>query len=172
MVVGFEEFSSVGGFSSSCSDLIFFGELLSLDFLELFFNLYFFFSSCEFNSEEGVENRVFEEEEGVVVLFGVVFLCKGEEEEEEIVQVLVVFKECFLGQFVYYIKWIQWKEENIFIIIQNENGFCFLLVIFNVLFLVWKVKFLLMMEIIIVEQLMEYLGDYMFDVKLKEILEI
>ncbi|XP_037689772.1 ubiquitin carboxyl-terminal hydrolase MINDY-2 isoform X2 [Choloepus didactylus] len=170
---GSEEPSSAGGLSSSCSDPSPPGESPSLDSLESFSNLHSFPSSSEFNSEEGVENRVPEEEEGEVVLPGAVPLCKEEkEDEEEAAQVLAASKERFPGQSVYHIKWIQWKEENTPIITQNENGPCPLLAILNVLLLAWKVKLPPMMEIITAEQLMEYLGDYMLDAKPKEISEI
>ncbi|XP_076984150.1 ubiquitin carboxyl-terminal hydrolase MINDY-2 [Tamandua tetradactyla] len=168
---GSEEPSSAGGLSSSCSDPSPPGESPSLDSLESFSNLHSFPSSSEFNSEEGVENRV-PEEEGEAVLPGAVPLCKEEEEEEEAAQVLAASKERFPGQSVYHIKWIQWKEENTPIITQNENGPCPLLAILNVLLLAWKVKLPPMMEIITAEQLMEYLGDYMLEAKPKEISEI
>ncbi|XP_036909884.1 ubiquitin carboxyl-terminal hydrolase MINDY-2 isoform X3 [Sturnira hondurensis] len=172
-----QEPSSAGGLSSSCSDPSPPGESLSLDSLESFSNLHSFPSSSEFNSEEGAESRVPEEEEegGAPVLPGAVPLCRGEEEEEEggeAAQVLPASKERFPGQSVYHIKWIQWKEENTPIITQNENGPCPLLAILNVLLLAWKVKLPPMMEIITAEQLMEYLGDYMLDAKPKEISEI
>ncbi|KAF6131494.1 MINDY lysine 48 deubiquitinase 2 [Phyllostomus discolor] len=172
---GSEEPSSAGGLSSSCSDPSPPGESLSLDSLESFSNLHSFPSSSEFNSEEGAESRVPEEEEegGAPVLPGAVPLCGGEEEEGgEAAQVLAASKERFPGQSVYHIKWIQWKEENTPIITQNENGPCPLLAILNVLLLAWKVKLPPMMEIITAEQLMEYLGDYMLDAKPKEISEI
>lgn len=172
---GSEEPSSAGGLSSSCSDPSPPGESLSLDSLESFSNLHSFPSSSEFNSEEGAESRVPEEEEegGAPVLPGVVPLYRGEEEEGgEAAQVLASSKERFPGQSVYHIKWIQWKEENTPIITQNENGPCPLLAILNVLLLAWKVKLPPMMEIITAEQLMEYLGDYMLDAKPKEISEI
>uniref|UniRef100_A0A452DWJ7 Ubiquitin carboxyl-terminal hydrolase n=1 Tax=Capra hircus TaxID=9925 RepID=A0A452DWJ7_CAPHI len=168
---GSSEPSSGGGLSSSCSDPSPPGESPSLDSLESFSNLHSFPSSSEFNSEEGAENRVPEEEEGPAVLPGAVPLC-GEEEEGETAQVLAASKERFPGQSVYHIKWIQWKEENTPIITQNENGPCPLLAILNVLLLAWKVKLPPMMEIITAEQLMEYLGDYMLDTKPKEISEI
>uniref|UniRef100_A0A8C6E529 Ubiquitin carboxyl-terminal hydrolase n=1 Tax=Moschus moschiferus TaxID=68415 RepID=A0A8C6E529_MOSMO len=167
--------SSGGGLSSSCSDPSPPGESPSLDSLESFSNLHSFPSSSEFNSEEGAENRVPEEEEGAAVLPGAVPLCgeeEVEEEEGETAQVLAASKERFPGQSVYHIKWIQWKEENTPIITQNENGPCPLLAILNVLLLAWKVKLPPMMEIITAEQLMEYLGDYMLDTKPKEISEI
>ncbi|XP_045678090.1 ubiquitin carboxyl-terminal hydrolase MINDY-2 [Phyllostomus hastatus] len=171
---GSEEPSSAGGLSSSCSDPSPPGESLSLDSLESFSNLHSFPSSSEFNSEEGAESRVPEEEEegGAPVLPGSVPLCGGEEEGGEAAQVLAASKERFPGQSVYHIKWIQWKEENTPIITQNENGPCPLLAILNVLLLAWKVKLPPMMEIITAEQLMEYLGDYMLDAKPKEISEI
>uniref|UniRef100_A0A8C9Q7Q8 Ubiquitin carboxyl-terminal hydrolase n=1 Tax=Spermophilus dauricus TaxID=99837 RepID=A0A8C9Q7Q8_SPEDA len=145
-------------------------ELPSLDSLESFSNLHSFPSSSEFNSEEGSENKVPEEEEGAAVLPRAAPLCR--EEEEDTAQVLAASKERFPGQSVYHIKWIQWKEENTPIITQNENGPCPLLAILNVLLLAWKVKLPPMMEIITAEQLMEYLGDYMLDSKPKEISEI
>ncbi|XP_063562746.1 ubiquitin carboxyl-terminal hydrolase MINDY-2-like [Gorilla gorilla gorilla] len=79
---GSEEPSSAGGLSSSCSDPSPPGESPSLDSLESFSNLHSFPSSCEFNSEEGAENRVPEEDEGAAVLPGAVPLCKEEEGEE------------------------------------------------------------------------------------------
>lgn len=140
---GSEEPSSAGGLSSSCSDPSPPGESPSLDSLESFSNLHSFPSSSEFNSEEGVENRVPGEEEeegaGAAVLPGAVPLCREEEEEGEEAQVLAASKERFPGQSVYHIKWIQWKEENTPIITQNENGPCPLLAILNVLLLAWKV---------------------------------
>ncbi|KAM9093312.1 ubiquitin carboxyl-terminal hydrolase MINDY-2 isoform 3-T5 [Megaptera novaeangliae] len=170
---GSEEPSSGGGLSSSCSDPSPPGESPSLDSLESFSNLHSFPSSSEFNSEEGAENRVPEEEEGAAVLPRAVPLCREEEQEEgEAAQVLAASRERFPGQSVYHIKWIQWKEENTPIITQNENGPCPLLAILNVLLLAWKVKLPPMMEIITAEQLMEYLGDYMLDTKPKEISEI
>ncbi|XP_004687798.1 PREDICTED: protein FAM63B [Condylura cristata] len=164
-----------GGLSSSCSDPSPPGESPSLDSLESFSNLHSFPSSSEFNSEEGAENRVPEEEEGAAVLPRAVPLCREEEEveeEEEAALVLAASKDRFPGQSVYHIKWIQWKEENTPIITQNENGPCPLLAILNVLLLAWKVKLPPMMEIITAEQLMEYLGDYMLEAKPKEISEI
>ncbi|KAB0344754.1 hypothetical protein FD754_021680 [Muntiacus muntjak] len=138
---GSSEPSSGGGLSSSCSDPSPPGESPSLDSLESFSNLHSFPSSSEFNSEEGAENRVPEEEEGAAVLPGAVPLCgeeEVEEEEGETAQVLAASKERFPGQSVYHIKWIQWKEENTPIITQNENGPCPLLAILNVLLLAWK----------------------------------
>uniref|UniRef100_A0A8C0A8U7 Ubiquitin carboxyl-terminal hydrolase n=1 Tax=Bos mutus grunniens TaxID=30521 RepID=A0A8C0A8U7_BOSMU len=135
---GSSEPSSGGGLSSSCSDPSPPGESPSLDSLESFSNLHSFPSSSEFNSEEGAENRVPEEEEGAAVLPGAVPLCGEEEVEEEEAQVLAASKERFPGQSVYHIKWIQWKEENTPIITQNENGPCPLLAILNVLLLAWK----------------------------------
>ncbi|KAF7473073.1 ubiquitin carboxyl-terminal hydrolase MINDY-2 isoform X2 [Marmota monax] len=167
---GSEEPRSAGGLSSSCSDPSPPGESPSLDSLESFSNLHSFPSSSEFNSEEGLENKVPEEEEGAAVLPRAAPLCR--EEEEDTAQVLAASKERFPGQSVYHIKWIQWKEENTPIITQNENGPCPLLAILNVLLLAWKVKLPPMMEIITAEQLMEYLGDYMLDSKPKEISEI
>ncbi|XP_048648919.1 ubiquitin carboxyl-terminal hydrolase MINDY-2 isoform X2 [Marmota marmota marmota] len=167
---GSEEPRSAGGLSSSCSDPSPPGESPSLDSLESFSNLHSFPSSSEFNSEEGSENKVPEEEEGAAVLPRAAPLCR--EEEEDTAQVLAASKERFPGQSVYHIKWIQWKEENTPIITQNENGPCPLLAILNVLLLAWKVKLPPMMEIITAEQLMEYLGDYMLDSKPKEISEI
>ncbi|KAM9093311.1 ubiquitin carboxyl-terminal hydrolase MINDY-2 isoform X2 [Balaenoptera ricei] len=136
---GSEEPSSGGGLSSSCSDPSPPGESPSLDSLESFSNLHSFPSSSEFNSEEGAENRVPEEEEGAAVLPRAVPLCREEEQEEgEAAQVLAASRERFPGQSVYHIKWIQWKEENTPIITQNENGPCPLLAILNVLLLAWK----------------------------------
>ncbi|CAK6432189.1 unnamed protein product [Pipistrellus nathusii] len=174
---GCEEPSGAGGLSSSCSDPSPAGESPSLDSLESFSNLHSFPSSSEFNSEEGAESRVPEEEEereagAAAAVPGAVPLCRGEEEEGEAAQVLAASKERFPGQSVYHIKWIQWKEEHTPIITQNENGPCPLLAILNVLLLAWKVKLPPMMEIITAEQLMEYLGDYMLDAKPKEISEI
>nr|XP_027778814.1 ubiquitin carboxyl-terminal hydrolase MINDY-2 [Marmota flaviventris] len=170
VTAGSEEPRSAGGLSSSCSDPSPPGESPSLDSLESFSNLHSFPSSSEFNSEEGSENKVPEEEEGAAVLPRAAPLCR--EEEEDTAQVLAASKERFPGQSVYHIKWIQWKEENTPIITQNENGPCPLLAILNVLLLAWKVKLPPMMEIITAEQLMEYLGDYMLDSKPKEISEI
>lgn len=168
---GSDEPSSAGGLSSSCSEPSPPGDSPSLDSLESFSNLHSFPSSSEFNSEEGAENRVPEEEDaGAAVPPGAAPLCR--EEEEDPAQVLAASKERFPGQSVYHIKWIQWKEENTPIITQNENGPCPLLAILNVLLLAWKVKLPPMMEIITAEQLMEYLGDYMLEIKPKEISEI
>lgn len=145
---GSEEPSSAGGLSSSCSDPSPAGESPSLDSLESFSNLHSFPSSSEFNSEEGAESRVPEEEgedaeegeEGAAAaLPGAVPLCRGEGEEGEAAQGLAASKERFPGQSVYHIKWIQWKEEHTPIITQNENGPCPLLAILNVLLLAWKV---------------------------------
>ncbi|EHB09911.1 Protein FAM63B [Heterocephalus glaber] len=129
--------------------------------------------SSEFNSEEGAESRVpeEEEEEGAAGAPRAAPLCRVEDEEDG-AQGPAAARERFPGQSVYHIKWIQWKEENTPIITQNENGPCPLLAILNVLLLAWKVKLPPMMEIITAEQLMEYLGDYMLDAKPKEISEI
>ncbi|XP_063099450.1 ubiquitin carboxyl-terminal hydrolase MINDY-2 isoform X3 [Cavia porcellus] len=144
----------------------------SLDSLESFSNLHSFPSSSEFNSEEGAESRIPEEEqEGAAGAPGAAPLCRGEDEDDAALGPAAT-KERFPGQSVYHIKWIQWKEENTPIITQNENGPCPLLAILNVLLLAWKVKLPPMMEIITAEQLMEYLGDYMLEAKPKEISEI
>lgn len=130
----------------------------SLDSLESFSNLHSFPSSSEFNSEEGAESRIPEEEqEGAAGAPGAAPLCRGEDEDDAALGPAAT-KERFPGQSVYHIKWIQWKEENTPIITQNENGPCPLLAILNVLLLAWKVKLPPMMEIITAEQLMEYLG--------------
>ncbi|XP_048187654.1 ubiquitin carboxyl-terminal hydrolase MINDY-2 isoform X2 [Perognathus longimembris pacificus] len=173
---GSGEPSSAGGLSSSCSEPSPPEESPSLDSLESFSNLHSFPSSSEFNSEEGAEPRVPEEDEkeegeGAARVARAAPLCR-EEDGEDSAQVLAASKERFPGQSVYHIKWIQWKEENTPIITQNENGPCPLLAILNVLLLAWKVKLPPMMEIITAEQLMEYLGDYMLESKPKEISEI
>ncbi|XP_023568427.1 ubiquitin carboxyl-terminal hydrolase MINDY-2 [Octodon degus] len=147
------------------------GDSPSLDSLESFSNLHSFPSSSEFNSEEGAESRLPEEEGRAGGAPGAAPLCR-EEGEDAAAQGPAAAKERFPGQSVYHIKWIQWKEENTPIITQNENGPCPLLAILNVLLLAWKVKLPPMMEIITAEQLMEYLGDYMLDAKPKEISEI
>ncbi|CAH2273823.1 ubiquitin carboxyl-terminal hydrolase MINDY-2 isoform X1 [Pelobates cultripes] len=126
----------------------------SLDSLESFSNL-LSCPSSDLNSE-GPEDR----------LPG---LAAAEEEEEE---GGLAARERFPGQSVYHIKWIRWKEQSTPIVTQNENGPCPLLAIMNVLLLAWKVKLPPMMEIITVEQLMEYLGDYILDAKPKEISEV
>lgn len=168
-----EEPSRTRGPCSSGSDPSPPGDSPSLDSLESFSNLHSFPSSSEFNSEEGAESRVpeEEEEEGAAGEAGAAPLCRLEEEDDA-AQGPAAAKERFPGQSVYHIKWIQWKEENTPIITQNENGPCPLLAILNVLLLAWKVKLPPMMEIITAEQLMEYLGDYMLDAKPKEISEI
>ncbi|XP_040198700.1 ubiquitin carboxyl-terminal hydrolase MINDY-2 isoform X2 [Rana temporaria] len=81
-------------------------------------------------------------------------------------------RDRYPGQSVYHIKWIRWKEQSTPIVTQNENGPCPLLAIMNVLLLAWKVKLPPMIEMITVEQLMEYLGDYILEAKPKEISEI
>ncbi|KAM6150120.1 ubiquitin carboxyl-terminal hydrolase MINDY-2 [Erethizon dorsatum] len=168
-----EEPRRAPGACSSGSDPSPPGDSPSLDSLESFSNLHSFPSSSEFNSEEGAESRVpeEEEEEGAARAPGAAPLCR-EEDEDDAAQGPAAAKERFPGQSVYHIKWIQWKEENTPIITQNENGPCPLLAILNVLLLAWKVKLPPMMEIITAEQLMEYLGDYMLDAKPKEISEI
>ncbi|KAM4747575.1 ubiquitin carboxyl-terminal hydrolase MINDY-2 [Rhinophrynus dorsalis] len=125
----------------------------SLESLESFSNL-LSCPSSEFNSE-GAEEKVPEPDEG-----------------EDAVKDELASRERFPGQSVYHIKWIRWKEQSTPIVTQNENGPCPLLAIMNVLLLAWKVKLPPMMEIITAEQLMEYLGDYILDVKPKEISEV
>ncbi|XP_008835084.1 ubiquitin carboxyl-terminal hydrolase MINDY-2 isoform X2 [Nannospalax galili] len=167
---GSDEATGAGGLSSSGSEPSPPGDSPSLDSLESFSNLHSFPSSSEFNSEEGAESRVPEEEDaGAAGPPRAAPLCG---EEEDPTQVLAASRDRFPGQSVYHIKWIQWKEENTPIITQNENGPCPLLAILNVLLLAWKVKLPPMMEIITAEQLMEYLGDYMLEAKPKEISEI
>ncbi|XP_075714055.1 ubiquitin carboxyl-terminal hydrolase MINDY-2 [Rhinoderma darwinii] len=95
---------------------------------------------------------------------------EGAEEEEDAKEAQAA-RDRFPGQSVYHIKWIRWKEQSTPIVTQNENGPCPLLAIMNALLLAWKVKLPPMMEIITVEQLMEYLGDYILEAKPKEISE-
>ncbi|XP_037343747.2 ubiquitin carboxyl-terminal hydrolase MINDY-2 isoform X1 [Pungitius pungitius] len=131
------------------------GESRSIDSLESFSNL----NSCpssDLNSE-GLEDR------------GLALALQGEHGADGTKSASA--KDRAAGQPIYHIKWIKWREENTPIITQNENGPCPLLAIMNVLLLAWKVKMPPMMEIITVEQLMEYLGDYILETKPKEITE-
>ncbi|XP_068586677.1 ubiquitin carboxyl-terminal hydrolase MINDY-2 isoform X1 [Cebidichthys violaceus] len=131
------------------------GESRSIDSLESFSNL----NSCpssDLNSE-GLEDR------------GLALALQGEHGADGTKTSCA--KDRAAGQSIYHIKWIKWREENTPIITQNENGPCPLLAIMNVLLLAWKVKMPPMMEIITVEQLMEYLGDYILETKPKEISE-
>lgn len=131
------------------------GESRSIDSLESFSNL----NSCpssDLNSE-GLEDR------------GLALALQGEYGADGTKTSCA--KDRAAGQSIYHIKWIKWREENTPIITQNENGPCPLLAIMNVLLLAWKVKMPPMMEIITVEQLMEYLGDYILETKPKEISE-
>ncbi|XP_044139228.1 ubiquitin carboxyl-terminal hydrolase MINDY-2 isoform X1 [Bufo gargarizans] len=96
---------------------------------------------------------------------------EGAEEEDDAKEAQAA-RDRYPGQSVYHIKWIRWKEQSTPIVTQNENGPCPLLAIMNVLLLAWKVKLPPMMEIITVEQLMEYLGDYILEAKPKEISEV
>lgn len=66
-------------------------------------------------------------------------------------------------QSVYHVKWIKFKNKPHAIITQNENGPCPLLAIMNVLLLQGKVKLPAMMEMVTSGQLMEYLGDCIFE---------
>ncbi|XP_033972145.1 ubiquitin carboxyl-terminal hydrolase MINDY-2 isoform X2 [Trematomus bernacchii] len=132
------------------------GESRSIDSLESFSNL----NSCpssDLNSE-GLEDR------------GLALALQGEYEADG-TKTACAKERAAAGQSLYHIKWIKWREENTPIITQNENGPCPLLAIMNVLLLAWKVKMPPMMEIITVEQLMEYLGDYILETKPKEISE-
>ncbi|XP_040269815.1 ubiquitin carboxyl-terminal hydrolase MINDY-2 isoform X1 [Bufo bufo] len=124
----------------------------SLDSLESFSNL-ISCPSSELNSE-GADERLL-----------------GAEEEDDAKEAQAA-RDRYPGQSVYHIKWIRWKEQSTPIVTQNENGPCPLLAIMNVLLLAWKVKLPPMMEIITVEQLMEYLGDYILEAKPKEISEV
>ncbi|KAM8876252.1 ubiquitin carboxyl-terminal hydrolase MINDY-2 [Synchiropus picturatus] len=131
------------------------GESRSLESLESFSNL----NSCpssDLNSD-GLEDR------------GLALALQNEYEVDG--AKAASSKDRAAGQSIYHIKWIKWREENTPIITQNENGPCPLLAIMNVLLLAWKVKIPPMMEIITVEQLMEYLGDYILETKPKEISE-
>ncbi|KAM8894628.1 ubiquitin carboxyl-terminal hydrolase MINDY-2 isoform 2-T2 [Spinachia spinachia] len=133
------------------------GESRSIDSLESFSNL----NSCpssDLNSE-GLEDR------GLALALAL----QGEPGADGTKSASA--KDRAAGQPIYHIKWIKWREENTPIITQNENGPCPLLAIMNVLLLAWKVKMPPMMEIITVEQLMEYLGDYILETKPKEITE-
>ena len=64
---------------------------------------------------------------------------------------------------VYHVKWVTFKSKQVPIITQNENGPCPLLAIMNVLMLQGKVKLPTMLEIVTSGQLMEYLGDCIFE---------
>ncbi|XP_074660398.1 ubiquitin carboxyl-terminal hydrolase MINDY-1-like [Tubulanus polymorphus] len=64
---------------------------------------------------------------------------------------------------IYHIKNMTFNSKKLPIITQNENGPCPLLAIMNILLLKEKIKLPAMMEIITSEQLMEYLGDYVFE---------
>ncbi|XP_054468803.1 ubiquitin carboxyl-terminal hydrolase MINDY-2 isoform X2 [Anoplopoma fimbria] len=133
------------------------GESRSVDSLESFSNL----NSCpssDLNSE-GLEDR------GLALALAL----QGEHGADGTKASCA--KDRTAGQSIYHIKWIKWREEKTPIITQNENGPCPLLAIMNVLLLAWKVKMPPMMEIITVEQLMEYLGDYILETKPKEISE-
>uniref|UniRef100_G3PTD4 Ubiquitin carboxyl-terminal hydrolase n=1 Tax=Gasterosteus aculeatus aculeatus TaxID=481459 RepID=G3PTD4_GASAC len=147
--------SSEGLPSGSDPDPSLGGESRSIDSLESFSNL----NSCpssDLNSE-GPEDR------------GLALALQGEHPADGTKSASA--KDRAAGQPMYHIKWIKWREESTAIITQNENGPCPLLAIMNVLLLAWKVKMPPMMEIITVEQLMEYLGDYILETKPKEITE-
>ncbi|XP_050410163.1 ubiquitin carboxyl-terminal hydrolase MINDY-2 isoform X2 [Patella vulgata] len=75
------------------------------------------------------------------------------------------------GQNTYYIKWINFNNNQVPIITQNENGPCPLLAIVNVLLLKGSLKLPQMIEMITSEQLMTYLGDYIFENKPKNLSE-
>ena len=66
-------------------------------------------------------------------------------------------------QSVYHVKWIKFKGNTVAIITQNENGPCPLLAIMNVLLLKGKIKLPGMIEMVTSGQLMEYLGDCIFE---------
>ena len=66
-------------------------------------------------------------------------------------------------QSVYHVKWIKFKGNTVAIITQNENGPCPLLAIMNVLLLKEKIKLPGMIEMVTSGQLMEYLGDCIFE---------
>ncbi|XP_037612263.1 ubiquitin carboxyl-terminal hydrolase MINDY-2 isoform X1 [Sebastes umbrosus] len=153
--------SSEGLPSGSDPDASLGGESRSMDSLESFSNL----NSCpssDLNSETGPEDR------GLALA-----LLQGEYGADGTKTGCAKDRAAAQGQgqSIYHIKWIKWREENTPIITQNENGPCPLLAIMNVLLLAWKVKMPPMMEIITVEQLMEYLGDYILETKPKEISE-
>ncbi|XP_013403326.1 ubiquitin carboxyl-terminal hydrolase MINDY-1 [Lingula anatina] len=74
-------------------------------------------------------------------------------------------------QSIYHLKWIQFKGKKIGIVTQNDNGPCPLISIINVLSLRNKLKFPAMMEIVTSGQLMEYLGDCVFEQAPKNISE-
>ena len=65
-------------------------------------------------------------------------------------------------QSVYHVKWINFKDNHVAIVTQNENGPCPLLAITNVLLLQGKIKLPGMVEMVTSGQLMEYLGDFIF----------
>lgn len=132
------------------------GESRSLDSLEESFSNLNSCPSSDLNSE-GLEDR------GLALALHSEFGADGSK--------AACAKDRTAGQSIYHIKWIKWREESTPIITQNENGPCPLLAIMNVLLLAWKVKMPPMMEIITVEQLMEYLGDYILETKPKEISE-
>lgn len=67
------------------------------------------------------------------------------------------------GQSIYHIKWIPYKGKKIATVTQNENGPCPLIAIMNVLLLREKIKFPVVMEMVTSNQLMEYLGDCIFE---------
>ncbi|CAH1787359.1 unnamed protein product [Owenia fusiformis] len=74
-------------------------------------------------------------------------------------------------QSVYHVKWITFKGKNLPIITQNENGPCPLLAIMNVLLLSEKICLPAMIEMVTSGQLMEYLGDCIFEQAPKNIAE-
>lgn len=67
------------------------------------------------------------------------------------------------AQSVYHVKWIKFKSSTVAIITQNENGPCPLLAIMNFLLLKGKIKLPGMIEMVTSGQLMEYLGDCIFE---------
>lgn len=64
---------------------------------------------------------------------------------------------------VYHIKWVSFKGAKVPIVTQNENGPCPLLAVMNVLLLQGRIKFPAMIEMVTSGQLMEYLGDCVFE---------
>lgn len=60
---------------------------------------------------------------------------------------------------VYCVKWINFNNKNVPIILQNENGPCPLLAIANILFLKQIIQFSSRIEVITSLNLIEYLGD-------------
>ncbi len=66
-------------------------------------------------------------------------------------------------QSVYHIKWIRFRGQNTPVVTQNENGPCPLLAIMNVLLLRGLVKFPPIIEMVTSGQLMDYLGDCIFE---------